>query len=147
MFPRIPTWTVAIAFAAALAGCSGGTPHPKGWTAAPTASPDLWSKGTQTYRYAKRSFDGTLQDLASQQVANVVLRYRGTRFDRSTTFPPCPGVAAIATFRYGPDRILIQGFAVQGDQEVLVTYIRPLNTTIDPAVRDALRQALCVAPG
>lgn len=149
MRPRFAALSIAALLAAA--GCGGGTAHPSGWHPAPGASPDIWSHGTgalrQTYRYQSFAFNGTLQDLASQQVTTVVLHYPGTHFDGSRIYRPCPGLAAVATFRDGARRILVQGFAVQGDRAVVVTYVRPLNTPIAAQVADAFRQALCVAPG
>ncbi|HVA34455.1 MAG TPA: hypothetical protein VNG31_09920, partial [Candidatus Baltobacteraceae bacterium] len=112
---------------AALVGC-GGSPQPAGWQPVP-GSPNVWTTGrggaAQRYSYEKKPFPGTLQDLASQQAINVVLRNRGAKLERSDVFTPCPGMAAIAYFHLGKDRNLDQGFAVQGDNAVIVTYVRP----------------------
>jgi hypothetical protein len=116
----------------------------------PGPSPAGWTTGTgaaqQEYDYQRKPFTGTLQDLASLQAVDVVLHRHGAKFTSSDTFAPCPGQAAVATFAYGKDRTLLQGFALQSGQAVLITYIRPKNTDIDPEVRTVLDSALCVAP-
>jgi hypothetical protein len=92
----------------------------------------------------KRAFSGTLQDLASQEAVNVVLREHGAKFLKSNVFTPCPGMAAIAYFTLGPSQLLEEGFAVQGDQAVLARYTRPVGAAPDPAVSTAMERALCV---
>jgi len=138
----------AIAALALLAACSSGPSAPAGWQPVAGAT-TTWSNGSgatlQTYTYAKKSFNGTLQELASQQAVDVVLRRRGAKFTQSTTFAPCPGMAAIASFTLGTDRLLEQGFAVQSDRAVLVTYVRPKSATFDPAVSKAMESALCAS--
>ena len=131
---------------ATLVGCAGGSPQPAGWQPVP-GTPNAWTTGlgsaAQRYSYEKKAFPGTLQDLASQQAINVVLRNRGAKLERSDVFAPCPGMAAIAYFQLGKDRKLDQGFAVQGDNAVIVTYIRPAAAPTDPNVSRAMERALC----
>ena len=132
-----------------LAGCGGaGSPVPAGWQPVPGQA-GTWATGSgasrQTYAYSKTPYDGTLQDLASREAVNVVLRHRGAKFDRSDVYPPCPGMGAIATFSDGAST-LQEGFAVQGDSAVRVLYVRPAQTPDDPAATAAMQRALCVAP-
>lgn len=144
---KIRALAFGLAACAALAGCSGSH-GPAGWQAVAGAS-EAWTNGAgasaQQYSYEKKPFSGTLQDLASQEAVNAVLRHRGAKFERSDTFGPCPGMAAIATFRIASARTLQEGFAVQSGQAVLVTYARPSGATLDPAVSRAMERALCVA--
>lgn len=132
-----------------LAACSSASPAPQGWHPVPGSSAG-WTSGTgssaQTYYYAKKSFGGTLQDLASQQAVNVVLRYRGAKLQSSDPFGPCPGLAAVASFKLGETKLLQQGFAVQSGQAVQVTYIRPAGQPVEPAVAAAMKRVLCSAP-
>ena len=131
--------------AAALSACSGGTPAPAGWQAA-GSSQNQWSRGSgtavQRYSYEKKSYPGTLQDLASQEAVNVALRYKGAKFAHSDIFPACPARAAIVTFNLGP-RILQEAFAVANGNSVTVTYDRPASAPTDPAVASAMEQTLC----
>jgi len=116
----------------------------------PGPSPAVWTTGKgvsmQEYDYASKPYTGSLQDLASLEAVDVVLHRHGAKFTGSDVFAPCPGQAAVATFAYGKDRMLLQAFAVQRGQAVLITYIRPKNIDIDPEVHTALDSALCVAP-
>jgi hypothetical protein len=132
-----------------LAACSRPSPQPAGWQPIPGAKSG-WTTGTaantQIYQYAKRSFGGTLQDLASQETINVLLRYRGARFLRSDPFGPCPGAAAVATFKLEGARILERGFSVQNGQAIEVTYLRPASAPPDAAATEAMKGALCAPP-
>jgi hypothetical protein len=95
----------------------------------------------------RKPYTGTLQDLASQLTVDIVLSHRGAKFVSSTTFRPCPGIAALAHFTLGASRALDEAFAViPGNQAVLVTYTHPRNRSISPAVRAAMEKALCVTP-
>jgi hypothetical protein len=137
----------ACALAAALAACSSGPPFPAGWQPVP-ATRSVWQSGAgaarQTYAYSKARFDGTLQDLASREAVNIVLRYRGAKFKKSDVFGPCPGMAAIATFADGA-RTLQEGFTVQNGYAVTVLYARPAGAADDPAVTRAMQRTLCTA--
>jgi hypothetical protein len=132
-----------------LAACSSPSPVPAGWQPIP-GTRSGWMTGTggnvQIYLYAKRSFGGTLQDLASQETINVLLRYRGARFLRSEPFSPCPGAAGVATFKLEGARILERGFSVQNGQALEVTYLRPASTPPDAAATAAMKGALCAPP-
>ena len=136
---------IAVAAACLLLAACSATPAPAGWQPKPGAS-GLWASasGTQTYSYTRRSFGGSLQDLASQEAVNVVLRNRGSHFIKSDVFKPCPGMAAVANFSYGND-VIDEGFAVQSGQAVLVAYTRPKDSPVDPAAENAMEKALCVA--
>jgi hypothetical protein len=138
---------LAVIFLALATACGGGgTPAPDGWSAVPGGH-DTWSKGAQRYSYTQISFSGTLQDLASAQTVNVVLRNHAARFIKSDVFHPCPGQAAVATFALGKTQTLEQGFAeLPNDRAVLVTYVRPNGVPVDPAVTAAMQRALCVSP-
>lgn len=129
-----------------LAACSGSSPKPAGWQ--PIAGTQGgWTTGTgantQIYLYATRSFGGTLQDLASQEAVNVLLRNRGAKFQGSDPFAPCPGAAAVATFKLPGSRVLERGFSVQNGQTVEVTYVRPAGAPADAAATEAMKGALC----
>lgn len=140
----------ALLIAGLLAGCNGGTPAPSGWQPVPGASPGLWSTGSgdalQTYGYERTGFSGTLQELVTQQMTAVAANNKGARFDGSDVFAPCPGQAALVTFSDGNLRVLIRGVALQGGTSVLVTYVRPKSTAMDPAVATAFEKALCFSP-
>jgi hypothetical protein len=144
-------WKFAV-FAAgwiALAACSQSN-APAGWHPA-NGSDTAWTSGSgsaqQSFALVKNSFNGTLQDLASSQAAGVVLKYPGSKFLSSDTYPPCPGLAALAHFSYGKDRAIDQGFAVSNGQAVIVTYIKPKGAKTPPEVDAALQHDLCVPPG
>jgi len=136
---------IALAACLLLAACASSTPSPAGWQPKPGAT-GLWtsSAGDQTYSYSHRPFTGTLQDLASQEAINVVLRYKGSHFVRSVVFTPCPGMAAVASFTYGGN-LLEEGFGLQNGQAVLVAYVRPKDQPSDVAADAAMEKALCVA--
>jgi hypothetical protein len=139
----------ALAVAGLLAACSGKAPSPEGWQPVPGSSPDTaWSTGAgsaaQTYAYQHMDFTGSLQELASKQAVDVAKADKGARFVGSDTFGPCPGQAALASFSNG-GRELVQGIAVIDGKATLVTYTRPQNTAMDPAVAKAMEGALCVA--
>ena len=141
---------IALAFvcAATLTACNGGTPSPAGWQAVPGASPgQQWSSGTgsalQLYIYEKKPFAGTLQELTSQQATEVVGRTKGSHFDGSDTYAPCPGQAALADFSAADRRTYVQGMSVRGGNAVLVTYVRPNGTPMNPEVAQAFATALC----
>ncbi len=131
-----------------LAGCATPSLAPAGWQPLAGAQ-TAWTSGggsrAQSYVYLKRRFEGSLNDLASQEAVNVVLRHTGARFVASAPFKPCPGQAAVATFRVGAT-LLAQGFAVENGDAVEVTYVRPNHAAFDPVVRTAMIHALCVAP-
>ncbi|HTA37705.1 MAG TPA: hypothetical protein VK760_01445 [Candidatus Acidoferrales bacterium] len=138
----------ALALAALLTACNGGTPSPAGWQPVPGASPNTeWSSGSgdaqQTYRFDIRPFAGTLQELASQQATDFVKQNAGAHFDGSDTFVQCPGQAALEYFSAGPQRIYLQGIAVRNGNATIVTYARPTNTQIPAEVTQALQKALC----
>jgi hypothetical protein len=130
-----------------LAACNGGTPYPAGWQPVAGASPNTeWSSGSgadkQTYRFEQLPFTGTLQELASQQAVTVVKANKGTHFDGSDTFGPCPGQAALANFS-GNQHELLVGLAVRNGEGTLVTYSRPANIGMGPDVAKAFEKALC----
>jgi hypothetical protein len=145
----LPTLGLALLALGPLAACSSPSPQPAGWEPIPGGKSG-WTTGTgkstQIYLYAKRSFGGTLQDLASQESINVLLRYRGARFLRSDPFGPCPGAAGVATFKLEGARILERGFSVQNGQAIEVSYLRPASAPPDAAATAAMKSALCAAP-
>jgi hypothetical protein len=110
-----------------------------------------WTSGSgtnvQEYRYARRQFSGTLQDLASSVTIDVLLKHRGARLQGSVPFEPCPGTAAVATFTLPGGKTLEQGFAARDNQSVQISYTRPAGTAADPAVRAAMQNSLCITPG
>jgi hypothetical protein len=140
--------TMACAAAAALAACSGGSPEPAGWQKLPGAAA-TWisrtSSARQTYAYSKERFDGTLQDLAQREIVNNALRDHGVKFVKSDVYAPCPGIAAIATFR-GEGQTVQDAFAVESGYAIVVRYDRPANAHDDPAALAAMQRDLCVAP-
>jgi hypothetical protein len=146
---RLPTLGLALLALAALAACNSPSPQPAGWQPIRGAQGG-WTTGTgsntQIYLYARRSFGGTLQDLASQETINVLLRYRGARFLRSDPFGSCPGAAGLATFKLQGARILERGFSVQNGHAVEVTYLRPASAPPDAAATAAMKGALCAPP-
>jgi hypothetical protein len=146
---RLPTLALALLALGPLAACSGPSPQPAGWEPIPGAKSG-WTTGTgahtQIYLYAKRSFGGTLQDLASQETINVLLRYRGATLLRSDPFGACPGAAGVATFKLEGARVLERGFSVQNAQAIEVTYLRPASVPPDAAATAAMKGALCAAP-
>jgi hypothetical protein len=134
----------------ALSACSGGSQAPAGWQLVPGTSAS-WTTGAgasrQRYDYAKRSYDGSLHDLASQQAIDIVLRHPGAIFRHSDPFAACPGLAAVETFAVGKRSVLQIAFATQPNgQAVIVTYDRPAGTPVDPSVAGAMKRALCVTP-
>ncbi len=145
----MPLLGLALLALGPLAACSAASPQPAGWEPIPGAKSG-WTTGTgastQIYLYAKRSFGGTLQDLASQETINVLLRYHGARLLRSEPFGPCPGAAGVATFTLEGARILERGFSVQNGQAVEVSYLRPAAAPPDAAAAAAMKGALCAAP-
>jgi hypothetical protein len=145
----LPILGLALLAFGALAACSSSSARPAGWRPIPGAKGG-WTTGTgtntQIYLYARRSFAGTLQDLASQETINVLLRYRGARLLRSDPFGPCPGAAGVATFTLQGARVLERGFSVQNGQAVEVSYLRPASAPPDAAATAAMRGALCAAP-
>lgn len=132
-----------------LTACGSPSLKPAGWQPIPGAKSG-WTTGTgadtQIYLYASRSFGGTLQDLASQEAVNVLLRYRGAKFRGSEPFAPCPGAAGVATFRLEGSRVLQRGFAVQNAKAIETTYLRPAAAPVDAAATEAMKAALCAAP-
>jgi hypothetical protein len=145
----LPILGLALLALGPLAACSSPSPQPSGWQPIPGATGG-WTTGTgnntQIYLYAKRSFGGTLQDLASQETINVLLRYHGARLLRSDPFGPCPGAAGVAAFKLAGGRILERGFSVQNGHAVEVTYLRPASAAPDGAASQAMKGALCAAP-
>lgn len=133
---------------AALCACSQSL-GPAGWQI-DGASGTAWSSGSgaaaQHFTYEKSSFNGTLQDMASAQVANVVLQFPGTKFVSSDTFTPCPGLAAAATFTYRDGRVLQRVFAVASGKAVVVTLIKPKRAATSPEAESALEHDVCVPP-
>lgn len=133
----------------ALFGCShsGAGAGPAGWT---KVSAGTWVHGAgsaqQRYTIASTTFNGSLQDLASQQTINVVLHERGARFVRSDPFPNCPGQAGVATFR-SPKAIIEDGFALQSSEAITILYQRPAAVANPaPEVPAAMNATLCVPP-
>jgi hypothetical protein len=110
-----------------------------------------WSYGSgahvQEYRYVRKAFGGTLQDLASAVTIDVLLRDRGAKFKGSVPFGPCPGAAGVATFTLPTGRTLEEGFAVRNNESVRTNYVRPSGAPADPNVTQAMQSALCIAPG
>ncbi len=138
-----------IALAAALVlveACSSPPLGPKGWQSDPSV-PNSWSTGSgsarQEYTYQSTGFDGTRQDLASRVTIDALIRDRGAKLQSSVPFAPCPGLAAVATFRRGGGTTLQVGFAVRDGHAVRVRYVRPDGAPFDPAVTDAMQRALC----
>jgi hypothetical protein len=139
---------VAIASTVAvLSACSSAPPSPAGWQPVPGTAA-AWTNGSgsslERYTYVKHRYDGTLQDLASREAIDAVLRHRGARFLKSDIFAPCPGVAAVATFSLPKGRVLEDAFAVQNGQAIQVEYERPGDAPKSPAVAQAIQRALCV---
>jgi hypothetical protein len=131
--------------AAALVACTTqASTAPAGWQPRPGASA-AWTSGAQQYSYAQRAYPGTLQDLASAEAVNVVMQHHGAKFQGSDIFQSCPGRAAVATFTLPGGQILQEAFAVQNDQAIVATYIRPQGTAVDPAVSTAMNGVLCTS--
>ena len=131
---------ILVAMAGWLPACASQTPAPAGWQPQPGSGG--WMRGAQRYSYAKKPFQGALQDLASQEAVNVVLRRRGVKFRSSDPFPACPGRAAVATFD-APGQILQEAFSVQSGEAVVITYVRPLGSPTDPDAAAAMERTLC----
>jgi hypothetical protein len=135
-----------------VAGCGHGgeSAGPAGWQPMPGASA-AWTSGSganaQEYRYVRRQFSGTLQDLASSVTIDALLKHRGAKLQNSLPFAPCPGTAAVATFTLPGGKTLEEGFAARDSQSVQTTYTRPSGTSADPAVRAAMQNSLCITPG
>jgi hypothetical protein len=146
---RSPIFGLALLALTPFAACSRPSPKPAGWQPI-SGTQSGWTTGTgantQIYTYAKRSFGGALQDLASQETINVLLRYRGARLLRSDPFGPCPGAAGVATFELEGARILERGFSVQNGRAIEVTYLRPASAPPDAAAAEAMKGALCAPP-
>jgi hypothetical protein len=143
-FDRLAGAAVAIA----LAACSGGQPAPAGWQPVPGASAS-WRTGAgasaQRYSYARSAYTGSLHALASQEAVDVVQHYPEAKLVGSDPFLPCPGLAAVETFTLGKHRTLQRALAVQPTgHAVVITYVRPKSTPVDPSVSRALKRALCV---
>jgi len=134
------------------AGCGhgGAAAGPAGWQPMPGASA-AWTTGSganaQQYRYVRRQFNGTLQDLASSVTIDVLLKHRGAKLLGSVPFAPCPGTAAVATFTLPGGATLQEGFAARDNQSVQTTYVRPSGAPADPAVTAAMQSSLCITPG
>jgi len=139
---------LALASAALVAGCGGGGPSaPVGWQPVQGAAANTeWSSGSgdtlQTYRYERRAFAGSLQELTSQQATSMAAAVKGAHFEDSDAFPSCPGQAAVANFTAGK-QLLIQGVAVRGGTAVVITYSRPAGGAMPPEVAQAMAQTLC----
>jgi hypothetical protein len=129
-----------------VAACSSAPLGPKGWQSDP-ALPNAWATGTgaarEEYSYASTEFDGTRQDLASRVTIDALVRDRGAKLQSSVPFAPCPGLAAVATFRRGGGTTLQIGFAVRDGHAIRVRYVRPAGSPVDPAVTEAMQSALC----
>jgi hypothetical protein len=146
----------AIALAAVslalLAACGNGESSmaPKGWQPIAGAT-DAWTNGTgpnaQEYRYARKPFDGTLQDLASSVTIDALLRHRGAKSKGSQPFAACPGLAGVATFALPDESILQEGFTVRNGLSVRVSYSRPAGSQVDASAASAMQNALCSRPG
>jgi hypothetical protein len=142
---------VSAAAGFALGACgAGGSNAPAGWQPMPGASAS-WTNGSgaarQLYSYEKRFYNGSLRDLASREVVDTLLHYRGARYVRSVPFAPCPGLAAVQTFALSDGATLQRGFAAQPNgQAVIVSYVRPGRKPVDPSVARAMESALCRAP-
>jgi hypothetical protein len=149
--------SIALTIAASLvfaAGCGHGgrAVAPAGWTAIPGET-TAWTNGSgtsaQEYRFSQHPFGGTMQDLASSVTIDVLLHHHGARLKGSVVpFAPCPGSAAVATFTLPSGELLEEGFGMRSTSEsVRTSYRRPADASDDPAVLDAMRQALCLVPG
>ena len=145
----------AIALAAVavvlLSGCANGrSPAPNGWKPVPGAG-DAWTSGSgaseQEYRYARKAFEGSLQDLASVVTIDALLRHRGAKSKGTAPLTACPGLAAVATFTLPDDSILQEGFTVRNGASVRVTYARPAGARVDSNAAAAMQEALCSRPG
>lgn len=138
----------ALGAALLLGGCGGGAGGPAGWQQDPKSATSWQTgsgKGAQSYTLDRRDFTGTLQDLASAEATNVVLKRRGAKFDRSDVFGPCPGQAALVRFSLPNGRLLQEGLAVLNGRAVVAGYERPASAQDDPAALQALERALCTA--
>lgn len=106
-----------------------------------------WTRGSgaarQQYSYERYPANGSLHDLSSQEVINVLLHHAGARFRRSDPFAPCPGLAAIETFSWG-QRTLQEGFTVRNGQATIASYLRPRSVPPDPEVSHAMERLLCL---
>lgn len=131
-----------------LAACTSAPRGPSGWNAVP-GSPTAWTTGSgasqQQYSYVRYSAAGSVHDLASQEVINVLLHHPGARFKRSDPFAPCPGLAAIETFTWG-QRTLQEAFTVRNGQAIVASYLRPNSAPPDPEVSHAMERLLCLGP-
>jgi hypothetical protein len=139
-----------LAIALLIACGGGGSPAaPKGWQPVPGASA-AWATGTganaQEYRYTRKRYDGTLQDLASAVTIDVLLHERGAKLQRSVPFAPCPGAAGLATFTLPSGMTRQEGFTVSNGQSIRTSYIRRTGAPVDPSVTEAMQSALCIRP-
>jgi hypothetical protein len=129
-----------------LTACSGASPAPKGWTPIPGSS-QAWSLGDgaarQEYSYSRKSFRGSLQDLASAVTIDALLRNAGAKLRSSDPFAPCPGAAGIATFSLRGGSALKEGFAVHDALAVRSAYRLPGGVPDDPNVIAAMQNVLC----
>jgi hypothetical protein len=132
--------------AVVLTACSGTSPAPKGWTAIPGSS-DAWSRGNgaarEEYSFSRKTFPGTLQDLASAVAIDTLLRNPGGKLRSSDPFPPCPGAAGVATLSLRGGSALREGFAVHDGVAVRTTYTLPAGAQPDPNVISAMQNVLC----
>ena len=133
---------VPLALAALTACATQAVSGPKGWQPKPGASAQ-WTNGAQAYSLEQHPYQGSLQDYASTIAINTALHNRGAKWQGSDIFQPCPGRAAIATFALPSGDTMLVAFAVQNGQSITVTYVRPKGSASDPAVADAMNQALC----
>jgi hypothetical protein len=131
---------------ALLAGCATSSVGPRGWQPMPGAS-GAWSTGTGSsaseYVYGKTPYSGNLQDLASRTTIDALMQHPGAKFRGSVPFAPCPGAAGVATFALGNGTTLQEGFSARRASAVRIRYTRPAGTAVDPAVTEAMQNALC----
>lgn len=133
-----------------LTSCGGSAAGsgPKGWKPIPGASA-AWANGTsppQEYRYLRKPFEGSLQDLASVVTIDALLRHRGAKSKGTEPFAACPGFAAVATFTLPDDSTLQEGFTVRNGLSTRVTYTRPAGSAVDADAATAMQAALCSRP-
>ncbi len=143
-FPGVNKRLTLIAIA--LTACSAASPAPKGWMAIPGSS-DAWSRGSgvarEEYSYSRKTFPGTLQDLASAVAIDTLLHNPGGKLRSSDPFAPCPGAAGVATLSLRGGSALREGFAVHDGVAVRTSYTLPAGAQPDANVIAAMQNVLC----
>lgn len=125
-----------------LTACGkSATPHPQGWTQAPSG---VWTSSdqTQTFLYRSTRTAGSISDLASAQAVATVQRYSGAHLIDSVPFAACPGEAGLARYTVGGDALEI-AFTVYHGNAITAEYRRPMRAPEAAAALAALRESVC----